>query len=83
MDVSGDFIYGGLNLWMFFQLPVSLKLSRCPPTPGAESRGGCEPQRQFSMETRKGDKCSSTVTGRKRNERLELFQRCFLEMGQG
>lgn len=28
-------------------------------------------------------KCSSLVTERKRNEWLELFQRCFLEMGQG
>lgn len=76
MDVFEDFIYGRLYLWVFFQFWMSL-------TPGTESGGGCELQRQFSVETHEGDKCSSMVTRKQRNEWLELFQRCFLEMGQG
>lgn len=56
MDVFEDFTYGGLYLWTFFQFPMSLKLFRCSLTPGTKSRGGCELQRQFSMETCEGDK---------------------------
>lgn len=41
---------------MFFQFPMSLKLFRYSATPSAESRGGCEPQRQFPVETHEGNK---------------------------
>lgn len=67
MDVFELFIYGGLYLWMFSLLPLSLKLLRWSPTSDAERGGGCKLQRCSSWRLVRLTKCSSMGIVKKEN----------------